>query len=631
MRVMAAAFAVFSFVIFLAVGSISAQQKVGDWVFVPEYRLPAKAANAIGPRVEHPQGQHPLIELDTAEMRFRGDKPTQRIRNLLPTESIPRESFCLEAWMLYHVNQPVGVAITTKGRVPGAPVPWCLGFENWRASFTMQGQDGSMVQLQSRMKKWSGFKQRWIHLVANYDGHSVRVFLNGEEVASGHMHHDDIDWPDEPEFELAAYMQREPYMQWANLVHKLRVYDRPLSEAEIYNNFKQLQSEVEQGHLFPGTFHFTAGPYLNFATENSINLVWESDRESTAVVHWGETSKLGQQAELAKADRLHEYTIPDLKPNTPYFYKVTCKSGDREIDSGLLTFKTAVQKDQPFRFAVIGDTESRPHINDRLSKLIWEERPNFVINLGDLTDGGKELHRYEWTHEYFVGMNQLTSRVPMFAVPGNGEGDMYWYKHYHHYPEPEGFYKFQFGDAAFFMLDSNQRQKEFGEGGKQHEWLREQLSECDATWKFACHHHATFCGEEDDYGNTWEGATTYGDPAVQKIVPLYEEFGLDMAMFGHLHLFERSHPMKNGKVDFESGTIHLLAGGGGGNLEDFSPTPAFFSAKTHRGHHYIMIEIANDTMTMRMYDLNGAIRDSFQVRKASGNRLATKRLSTMGK
>ena len=601
---------------------------LGDWVFVPEYRLPGQGANQPGNVIEHPKSNHEMIAIETSPLLFHGERPTQRLQGLLPIEKIPRETFTVEMWVCHHVNQPVGAVIATKGTTPGAPVPWTLSFHNWESCLTMQSKEGGQIQLKSRMKKWSGFRERWVHIAGVYDGHQAAIYVNGKQVASGHVNHEDLAWPDKPEFEMASYMKNEPFMQFSNLVHGVRMHARPLGESELQNRFEMLKALVDEGKLYPKIFHYTAGPYLNYATPESINVLWETDRPATAKIEWGTTAKLGNSLEIKEASRLQETTIKGLEPNKPYFYKVTSTTQSGEsMESGLLTFKTAVKEGTPFRFAVIGDTEARPHVNDRLAKLIWDERPHFAIDLGDLTDGGKKFHRYEWTHEYFVGMNQLFSRVPAFNVPGNGEGDLVWYNHYHNHPKPENYYTFQYGDVAFFMLDSNRRGEEFKPGGKQYKWLDKELEKCTAKWKIACHHHATYTGEENDYGDSWSEESVFGDEAVRKIVPLYEKHGVDMVMFGHLHLYERSHPIKNGKVDFESGTIHLLAGGGGGNLEDFAPTPAFFSAKTHRGHHYLMIEVANNQMTMRMHDTTGAIRDTMRISKI-GDKLRTKRISS---
>ena len=141
------------------------------------------------------------------------------------------------------------------------------------------------------------------------------------------------------------------------------------------------------------------------------------------------------------------------------------------------------------------------------------------------------------------------------------------------------------------------------------------MAKCETKWKFVCHQHATYTSEEDDYGDTWKEESQFGDPLVRKIVPLYEKYGVDIAMFGHLHLYERSHPIRDGKVNLDNGTVHLLAGGGGGNLEDFAPTPAFFSAKTFPGHHFVTMEIVGETLTMRMHGTDGAIRDSYSIEK----------------
>ncbi len=589
---------------------------VADWHFVPEYVLGGNAANHPGPRLPHPRGSHRLVEMEPTAILFQGVAPTQRLNNLLSPASIPREAFTYELWISHHVNRPVALLMSVRGREPGSSVPISLGFHDWESFLLMQGKDGAEVQLKSKMKPYSGFKERWIHLVATYDGHNPRMFVNGEQMGEGHMHHDELSWPASAEFELSAYMHNEPHMQMANLLHGARVYDEVLTREQIQSRYQTLQDLVHEGKLYPNLFHYTAGPYLNLTTQESLALTWETDRASTSKIEWGTTAELGHTTELPELDRLHEITLSGLTPNTAYFYRVTATDAENQsIESGLLTFKTAVEPGKPFRFAVIGDTEARPHINDRLAKQIWAERPNFVINLGDLTDNGEEPHRYEWTHEYFVGMTQLTSRVPLFAVPGNGESDLHWYKRYHRYPAPEGYYSFRFGDAAFFMLDSNLRKEQFAPGGEQYAWLDRELARCDAKWKFVCHHHATYTGEEDDYGNSWKETSHFGDPFVRQILPLYEKYNVDIAMFGHLHLYERSHPIRKGQVDLDGGTVHLLAGGGGGNLEDFAPTPAFFSAKTYPGHHFVTMEIAGNVLNMRMHDLNGVIRDSFSIEK----------------
>lgn len=607
-----------TFYVWLSGGCLSSEP-IGDWTFVPEYTLGGQAANHPGPRHPHPKSQHRLIEMEPAAILFEGGKPTQRLINLLPSSAIPREAFTYELWLNHHVNRPVCAMMTVRGREPGSAIPFSIGFRDWESFLVMQGVDGNEVQLRSKLKEYGGFKERWVHLVVTYDGHTPIMYVNGQQVAQGHMHDEALAWPESAELELAAYMQNEPFMQIGNLIHNVRVYDTALAAENVSSRFETLKELVDQGVLYYGLFHYTAGPCLNYVTEDSISLIWETDRPAFALIEWGRTAELGNSAKIENAARLHDFTIEGLESGKPYFYRIQSTDAAGEtIDTGLLTFMTALGKGEPFRFAVLGDTEARPHVNDQLAKQIWGERPHFVVNLGDLTDAGETAHRYEWTHEYFVGMTQLFSRIPILAVPGNGESDLHWFKHYHNYPGEENYYQFQYGDAAFFMLDSNRRKEEFKPGGVQYEWLEKQLANCDATWKFVCHHHATFTSEEDDYGDSWKEPAHFGDQFVREIVPLYEKYNVDIAMFGHLHLYERSHPIRNGKVDFENGTMHLLAGGGGGNLEDFAPTPAFFSAKTHRGHHYVTFEVLGDSLSMRMYDADGKVKDWFTIKKDIG-------------
>lgn len=265
----------------------------------------------------------------------------------------------------------------------------------------------------------------------------------------------------------------------------------------------------------------------------------------------------------------------------------------------------------------MGDPEARPHINARIARLIWNDRPDFMLQVGDLTDGGQRSEKFQWNMEYFLGMGAVNSRIPTFPVPGNGESDLHWYSRYHTLPSPdarEGYYTFVYGDVQFFMLDLNRSKADFAPGGAQFEWLRTELARLSAKWKIAAHHHPTYSSDEDDYGNTWKGESRLGDSDVRQIVALYEQHGVDAVFFGHLHTYERSLPVVGGEPAAR-GVVYIQAGGAGGNLEDFAPTPSWFSAKTHRGHHFVMCSVHAGTTEIRMYGVEGQLLDLFKISK----------------
>jgi 3',5'-cyclic AMP phosphodiesterase CpdA len=282
------------------------------------------------------------------------------------------------------------------------------------------------------------------------------------------------------------------------------------------------------------------------------------------------------------------------------------------LSSPALTFQTAVPEERPFAFAVMGDTESRPHVNNAIAQAIWGQRPNFVINVGDLTDGGQEPRRFEWTHEYFPGVGHLAARVPFFSLPGNGDSDLVWYKRYHSLPGQENYYAVSYGNADFFILDSN---RSFAPGSEQYEWLARVLPASDATWKFAAHHHPAYSSDENDYGDTWSGPSNYGDDNVRHLLPLYEENGVDMVFFGHLHTYERSWPIAGGGPVTEGGVIHVQTGGAGGHLEDAAPNRTPFMHTVYRGRHYCMLRIYGGRLEFEMIDMDGRLRDRLVIEK----------------
>lgn len=613
-----------TYLLFFGFSASTQPKPVGEWYLWPDYTLPGNAKNYPGQRLPQPASAFQKIASSSTPIVFFAEEPTARVISFLEHTKLPQGDFTLEMWLLVHVNQPVGVLLTYKDKFLREEPDWLMGYYGKELVFSVKSQNNPYGEIMNQTieRPWSKY---FLHIVSVYKKGEMRLYLNGELQQKQHIGervHSDKDY----QLEMAGYFENEPYMDLGNIVKTLRIYDTPLSQEVIQENFEEHQEMVKKGTLYPDLFHFTAGPYLNYATKNSINVIWEADRPTNAIIEYGETLPLKNKIDVAVNNALseanaqpehfiNEATITGLTPHTQYFYKITLTDSQGEkIDSGVLTFSTAVQEDEAYAFAVIGDTEARPHINNQVAKLIWDERPNFCLNLGDLTDGGKRRQKYQWNYEYFSGMNQLHSRIPVFPVAGNGEGDLYWYNRYHALPEPEGYYSFEYGNAEFFMLNSNKKE-EFEAGGEQYQWLEEKLAKSKATWKFVAHHHAPYSADEDDYGNAWQGKSDMGDLAVRKIVPLYEKYGVDMVFFGHLHTYQRTMPIEANQVNETNGVIYVQGGGGGGNLEDFAPARAWFSAKTYRGHHYFTINIFNKSLSFKMYDTEGRLKDFLELNK----------------
>ncbi len=586
-------------------------EPIADWTFHPNYTLPRNAANYPGNRIDPPTGRFERFKRLGGPVIYQEQTPTQRISDLLDDNKLPRSPFTLEMYVLNHVNQPVGTVISAGG-VNGPD--WYMGYYDEELSFYLKNAQGQELLLNTPLER--GWKNYWFHVVAVFTGEELKLYVNGERKEEITSSSRQIKYGSDAALEIFGYFANEPFMELSNLIKKINLYSTIWEQKEVQEGFAHMKDQVTKGVLFGELFHFTAGPYLNFARQDRINIVWETDRPAKAVIRYGTQLPLEQEQLIDSLTYIQETTLQGLQPATPYYYEIEVidENGER-MKSGTLTFSTAVEEDGAFSFCVLGDTESRPHINQQLGKMVWGERPNFIMHLGDVTDGGKEPHKFQWTHEYFTGITPLGSRIPFFPVPGNGESDLYWYNRYHALPEPESYYHFSFGNAEFFMLNSNERE-ELQAGGMQYEWLKKVLESSTATWKFVAHHHCPLSSDENDFGNTWAGKQSErGDPRFDDLKKLYEDQGVDVVFYGHVHAYERSWPMKNGQIDQENGVIYLKSGGAGGNLEDFTPTRSFFTNKVQHGHHYCLVDIYQGKFSFKMFDLEGRLKDFFELEK----------------
>ncbi len=362
-----------------------------------------------------------------------------------------------------------------------------------------------------------------------------------------------------------------------------------------------------------------AGPYLQHVTQTSMTIMWETAQPCTSAVEYGEAEwvKKGQPVPLKnlieedEKKTIHELVLKGLKVQTNYLYRVSSVDDDAaKVASEIYTFQTAVRKDSPFAFVVIGDNRTYP---ERFAKIIaraWAERPNFMLNVGDVVTDGNV--KEQWLDEYLRPAAELMRRVPTYVAIGNHERDADWYYKYVSYPKPENYYSFDYGNAHFAIIDSN---KDLSPNSEQYKWLKKDLARSKARWKFVLHHHPPYSSDENDYGDTYRGKSRLGDMNVRQLVPLYEKYKVDIVWYGHIHDYERTWPIRNGKVDRKRGVIYIQTGGGGAELEDFAPTRSWFTAKVLRNWQYCLVAVHEETLRMMAYDIDGRMYDYLELKK----------------
>lgn len=533
---------------------------------------------------------------------------------------IPDRTITVSAWVAVQTPRRWGGILSCVRDNGEYEKGWVLGYDTRHFTFGLSTTDaddgnGQMTYLTGKTQYEEG---KLYHVVATYDGTTARLFVNGRLDAETKAQSGDILYPESTPLVIGAYADDNEFTPHEGRLMDVRLYDLAAKLDWVQHQFEHHAERIEyaprERPVMPVSedLGWQVRPFLQYATGDSIRVVFETTRPVTGRVIFGETANFDRETALDEAGMLQTATLDGLNPGEPYFYQVELTDDKGQtIASDVLTFQTATPRGQPVTFAILSDTQDNPAVAGRLAQHIWGQRPAFVVHPGDLTGTGSR--KGDWTQEFFTGgMGDLLSRVTMYPVLGNHEEDARHYYRYFALPEPEYFYSFSQGDIDFFMIDTN---RNVSPGSEQHTWLDRALRSSDATWKVVVHHHPPYSSDENDYGNTWVGRSTRGDLRVRPLTELYDKHGVDLVLNGHIHSYERTWPIAGGRVTSDGGTVYTITGGGGGGLETPAPVRPAFSNTVRRGHHYTMVRVNGNTLEFFAYDLEDRLFDQMTIVK----------------
>jgi len=242
--------------------------------------------------------------------------------------------------------------------------------------------------------------------------------------------------------------------------------------------------------------------------------------------------------------------------------------------------------------AIFGDVQDGFDVHKEIVTGIMKFQPAAVFHCGDMVDDG-------WNKEHWNSFNtrmiELYKHTRFYPAMGNHEANSTLFFENFELPNNERWYSVDIDNMHCIVLDTNWT---IIKNSQQYKWLEQDLVESSKkpVFKVAIFHHPPFSS-----GKHAEDEKHLRD----SIVPLFEQYKVDIVFNGHDHVYERLS---------RNGVYYIVSGGGGAQLYSKARNLAesqLFLIK----HHFSILTPQPDRLSVKVYDEKSNLIDSFDIAK----------------
>lgn len=337
-----------------------------------------------------------------------------------------------------------------------------------------------------------------------------------------------------------------------------------------------------------------------------------------------------------EGDRANKATVSGLEKGKTYYYR--CMTGDKIVQESSFSTLSGTS----FNAMYVTDIHISRKQDGMENPLVNQSYTlNEVLNQAndkaplDLVLSAGDQASYGDRREYMsLASCKLLNSVPYELCVGNHDRKGIAYKFFNNNPNKNIFgissligndYWFVKGDVLFLIYDSNCT------AALTHRAFTKAAVEAnpDVKWKVALMHHDLF-GRLTD--SRLEDADENRRPT---FVPIFDEFGIDLALLGHSHFYSISNVLFNGEIVERTGETHSVTDAKGtvymvscsinrprdtGNASEYDPCKEAAITTQQDGPVYNVINFTSDSITISSYNLDEEQPfNTFTLNKTSSN------------
>ena len=321
------------------------------------------------------------------------------------------------------------------------------------------------------------------------------------------------------------------------------------------------------------------GPYLQSGTDTSMVIRWRTDVSTDSKVWYGDSpTNLNQSKIVSGSFTDHEVIISGLTSNTIYYYAIGDSNGQIAGANNDHYFKTSppAGTSQPYTVWVLGDSgffgnDDQESVRDAYYNYIGNNHTDMVLMLGDnaysdgldseYQNGFFEVYPQKlrstvfWpcpgNHDYGAENGLDADYYDVFTLPVNGEAGGLA-------SNTEKYYSFNYGNIHIISLDSHDEDR--STNSPMLTWLENDLAANVQDWVVLIFHHPPYSKGSRD-SDVFEEQIEMRE----NVVPICEQYGVDLILSGHSHSYERSR-LIHGHYGYSSSydpLLHNIDGGDG--------------------------------------------------------------------